>query len=81
MSVVCNLLNLYFIVLVLRAVLSWFPPPRSGAMATVNEFLFAVTEPVIAPVRRFVPPMGGFDVSFIIVFLGLQVVQHAVLGC
>ena len=43
--------------------------------------LMQLTEPVLAPVRRIIPPAGMFDLSFIVVFIGLQIVISAVLKC
>jgi YggT family protein len=71
-------LYLFLICLIIRGVFSWIEPaPRNR----VHRLTFDITEPVIAPVRRLVPPMGGFDISFIIVFFAvtllLQLVQRA----
>ena len=59
--------------LVVRAIFSWFEPyPRNQ----IHRFTFQITEPVIAPVRRILPPMGGFDISFtIVMFAVLLLVQ------
>ncbi len=50
-------------------------------MATVYGFLYAVTEPVLGPIRRLIPPMGvggmGLDLSPIIVFFGLTILTSA----
>ena len=64
--------------LLVRAVFSFIEPyPRNR----IHRFTVDVTEPFISPVRRLVPPMGGFDVAFLIVFfaasLVLQLVQRA----
>jgi YggT family protein len=59
-----------------RALLSWFPARPGSALANVNSVLFRLTEPVLAPVRRLLPPLQaggmGIDLSFIIVFFGIQ---------
>ncbi len=68
------LLSLFTLLLLARAVLSWIPRP-SGALASLNEFVVAVTEPVLAPVRRRIPPVGGFDVSFLVVIVAIYVVR------
>ena len=78
MSLVHNLLNVYLIVLVGRAVLSWFPLSPNSPLAPVASFLYAVTEPVLAPVRRIIPPIGGFDISFLIVFIVIQVINSRI---
>jgi YggT family protein len=71
---ICALLQIYVVCLVARAVLSWFPAPRSSFMATVSDFLVTVTEPILRPLRRVIPPLGGFDISFIVVMFLLQLV-------
>ena len=55
MALICWLLQLYVFVLLVRIVLSWFPLEPGGAMATVNGYLRAVTDPVLDPVRRLLP--------------------------
>jgi YggT family protein len=51
-------------------------------MATAQFWLVKITEPVLGPVRRVLPPLGGLDLSPIVVLLFLQiVVQGLILGC
>jgi YggT family protein len=61
-----------------RALLSWFPAAPGSTLASVNSVLYRLSEPVLGPVRRLLPPVraGGFgiDLSFIIVFFGIQFV-------
>ena len=76
-SVVVGLLELYVAVLFVRALLSWFPPPMPGShMANFTSLVFRLTEPVLGPVRRLLPPVRaggmGIDLSFILVFFALQ---------
>lgn len=77
--IICRLLFAYLLVLFVRIVLSWFPLEPGGTMATVHNFLYAVTEPVLAPVRRVLPPVGmggmGFDLAPIVVILGIYLLQ------
>ena len=78
-TVVVLLLEIYLWgVLFPRALLSWFPAPPGSTLAGINSVLFRLTEPVLGPVRRLLPPVraGGFgiDLSFIIVFLGIQLI-------
>ncbi len=83
MIVVAWILNALLILLVLRAVLSWFPPGGSF-MEQVNGFLVVCTEWMLAPVRRVVPPLrlGGamLDMSFMVVFVVIMVLQNVVAG-
>jgi YggT family protein len=77
-SIVIDLLWFYLWGIMLpRALLSWFPVHPGTPLATVNHVLYRLTEPVLAPVRRLLPPVSfgsmGIDLSFIIVFLGIQI--------
>ena len=78
-SIVAGLLNLLLLCLFARAVLSWFPASGSGPMATVRSVLFTITEPILAPVRRMLPPARiggmGLDLSFMIVVLIIILLQ------
>jgi YggT family protein len=68
----------YLLCLLGRIVLSWFPPSGPGLLESIRRGLFAITEPVLGPVRRMIPPvrMGGMglDLSPLIVFLVLQII-------
>ena len=72
------LLQLYLLVLVGRAVMSWFPLRSDGLAASVNSTLFTLTEPVLRPVRRVVPRTGMIDLSFMVVFFGVIILQQIV---
>ena len=78
MPLLCTLAQLYMLALFVRIVLSWFPISPGGAMASIFGFLYSITEPVLGPVRRVLPPVGmggmGLDLSPIIVLLLLQLV-------
>ena len=71
-------LYLWFIMLPM-AIMSWFRIQPGTSMAKVQLFLYRATEPVLRPVRRVIRPMGGLDISFIVVFLVLQYVVVGVL--
>lgn len=63
--------KLLFWVLILRAILSWI----SRGHNPIEAVMIQLTEPLLAPVRRFIPPMGGLDLSMIVVLLGLQFLE------
>ena len=77
MGVPCAAITIYIVILLLRAVFSWFPPP-SGGMATVYRILMDLTEPVLAPLRRVIPPVGMFDLSFTVLFIFLIILRGVV---
>lgn len=73
-----QLIGLFTIVLFLRIVLSWFPTSSSGSpLASIQTWLVKLTEPVLAPIRRVLPPMGGLDLSPMVLVLLLQVLGRA----
>lgn len=78
MVIVCYALNFYILILLVRIVLSWFPMSDRGAMASIQRFLYAVTEPVLGPLRSILPPvrMGGvaLDLSPLIVLVVLNLI-------
>lgn len=57
-------LELYFFVIVGRAIISWVNPDPYNPIV---RFLYNATEPVLGRIRRFIPYMGGIDISPIIV--------------
>ncbi|MCZ7536423.1 MAG: YggT family protein [Acidimicrobiia bacterium] len=80
MSLVCAFLTVYLVVLFARVVLSWFPVREGTVMAQVSTMLYEVTEPVIAPVRRVIPPAGMFDLSFLVVSFGVIILRSILCG-
>lgn len=79
-GIVCSLINLWLIAVFVRILLSWFPIEPGGAMASVFSVLYNVTEPVLGPVRRALPTFGMLDISPIVVFIGVGIIERAV-GC
>ena len=77
MSVLCALVTVFIVVLFLRVVLSWFPPPSGGA-ATFYRILLDLTEPVLAPLRRMIPPIGMLDLSVTVLLVFLFIVRGIV---
>lgn len=56
----------FIIVMFIRAIFSWVSPVPTNP---VSRFAYQVTEPVLAPVRRWVPPVSGIDLSYLVVIL------------
>ena len=61
--------NIVFWVLIIRAILSWV---SQGNYNPIEAVLHQLTEPMLAPIRRIIPPMGGLDLSILILIIGLQ---------
>lgn len=71
------LIQLYVYALFARIILSYFPLSPGGAMAGIYSFLYTITEPVLGPLRRVIPPLGPLDVSPIVAVIGLQILASA----
>lgn len=73
-AILVTLLNLFTIMLVVSALLSWFPIGFDSPFRPVVDLLHRVTNPVLAPVRRVLPPMGGLDLSVLLVIFVIRLV-------
>jgi len=65
-SLLTFLLYAFIIVLIIRVLFSWVSPFPTNP---VSRLAWAVTEPVLAPVRRRIPPVSGIDLSPLVVWL------------
>jgi YggT family protein len=73
-------LNLYWWVIIISAVLSWLIAfnvvnYRNQIVAQIDATLRALTEPVLAPIRRRMPNLGAVDISPIVLLLGIIFIQ------
>lgn len=78
LRIIIDILQAYIVVLLIRIVLTWFPINPWSPMARVVRVLAAITDPVLVPVRRVLPPLtlGGasaIDLSPIVVFVALEI--------
>jgi YggT family protein len=74
-------LNIYTFLIIAQVIISWlvaFNVLNTGNPQAVRliNFLDKVTEPVMAPIRRYVPPIGGIDITPIIVIFGIMIVER-----
>lgn len=76
-ALVHDALLLYFIIMFARVILSWFPVSPGSTLASLNGFVYRLTEPVLGPVRRALPPLSvgtvGLDLSPTIVLVVLLI--------
>ena len=73
-----TVIQLYSFILLARIILSWIPNvDRSNQIV---QLLYQLTEPVLEPVRRTIPPLGMIDISPIVVFIGLRILQSILEG-
>jgi YggT family protein len=75
--IIIYVLEFYVIVLVARALLSWVPTRPGSPVTGVSRVLDRLTEPVLRPVRRILPPIRaggmGIDLSIIIVIVAAEI--------
>jgi YggT family protein len=67
--------SLLFWILIARAILSWISQGRSS----VEYVLYQLTEPLLSPIRRFLPSLGGLDLSVLVLFFILQGINFLML--
>ena len=57
---------------------SWFPVRPGTALASITSILAELTEPLLTPLRRIIPPAGMFDLSFMVAFFLLFILRSIV---
>ena len=72
-AVLVQTLSIYTYVLLIRVLLSWFPNLDWGnpVLSTVSS----ITDPYLNTFRGLIPPIGGLDLSALLAFLALQLIQ------
>jgi YggT family protein len=67
-----RLIDIYIVVILAAVILSWI---RLSPANPVQQFVDTLTEPVLGAARRVIPPMGGFDISPILVLIALRIIR------
>ncbi|WP_315836617.1 YggT family protein [Bradyrhizobium prioriisuperbiae] len=80
LAIIVIILDLYKYLLIAAAVLSWLVAfqvvnTRNQFISMISEFLYRITEPVLRPIRRWMPDLGGLDISPIILILLILLIQ------
>lgn len=70
-GLIADLLYLYTFVLLVRVLITWIP--NIDPYAQWVQILHQITEPVLEPARRLIPPLGMVDISPIVVFIAVQI--------
>jgi YggT family protein len=65
------------IAIIVRALLSWFNPAGGSGLARV---LLDITEPILAPIRRILPPVGGIDFSPLLALILVQLISNVLIS-
>ncbi len=82
---ILTILNLYFWIVLATVIISWLMAfnimnPTNPYVRQVSYALRRMTEPVLTPIRRMLPDLGGIDISPIILIIGLQFLQQLVVS-
>jgi YggT family protein len=80
-EVLCLALNLYVGAIFVRIVLSWFPTAPGSVFDQIARGIRRITDPVLEPLRRVLPPLGPLDISPLIASFGLLFIGGLVFGC
>ena len=72
MPLLARLIDFYSLVVLVAVILSWVPLDRRNPLVTITH---ALTEPVLGPMRRVLPPMGGLDFSPMVLLIALQILK------
>jgi len=72
MPFLARLIDLYSLVVLVAVILSWVRLDRRNPLVTITH---ALTEPVLAPIRRILPPMAGLDLSPMVLLIALQILK------
>ncbi|MCF2907519.1 MULTISPECIES: YggT family protein [Pseudoalteromonas] len=75
LTVVKEAFSLVFWILIIRAILSWVAQGYNPIAAVFDQ----LTEPMLRPIRKIIPPLGGLDLSILVVLIGMQFLQILVM--
>ena len=73
MRLIAAVIDLYSFVVLAAVIISWLPVDRRSPLAMM---VYRLTEPALAPIRRALPPMGGLDLSPMVLLLVLQLLKR-----
>lgn len=84
LDIVLLVLQIYIWLLIASAVLSWLVAfnvvnTRNQVVATIGDFLYRITEPVLRPIRNAMPSLGGIDVSPVILILLILLIENVII--
>ncbi|HUD87928.1 MAG TPA: YggT family protein [Xanthobacteraceae bacterium] len=82
-EVVLLALQLYIWIVIAMAIFSWLVAfnvvnTRSPVVAMIGDFLYRITDPVLRPIRKVMPNLGGIDISPVILFLIIIFIQKVI---
>jgi YggT family protein len=76
LKIIDNVFSIYMLMLFANIISSWFPDVRQ---TRIMQFILFYTDPYFNIFRRFIPPLGMFDLSPIVAFFALQIIEWLVI--
>jgi len=70
-----QVVNIFIFAIIILVVISWLAPHMHGQSNPITPILRSLTEPLIRPARKLIPPVGIFDLSTFVVLLGLYCIK------
>jgi YggT family protein len=82
-ALLITVLDIYKWIVIASVIVSWLTAfnvinSHNNFVRSLLHILYVLTEPVFRPIRRIIPPMGGLDLSPIIVFLLIWFLQYSI---
>ena len=74
-GVLQQILNIFIFAIIILVIISWVAPHMHGQSNPITPILRAITEPLIRPARKLIPPVGIFDLSTLVVLLALYCIK------
>ncbi|MBX3499691.1 MAG: YggT family protein [Alphaproteobacteria bacterium] len=83
-AVIDIVFNLFMWLLIIQAVMSWLLAfnvlnPRNQVVGMIWQFMLRLTEPLLRPIRRFLPNFGGIDLAPLVLILIIYFVRRSIL--
>ncbi|HXZ47260.1 MAG TPA: YggT family protein [Pseudolabrys sp.] len=84
LDIILLVLQIYIWLLIAAAVLSWLIAfnvvnTRNAVVASIGEFLYRITDPVLRPIRSMLPNLGGIDISPVILILIILFLENVII--
>lgn len=82
-QLILKILDIYSAIIIASAIMSWLVAfgvvnVRNQFIRVIVDFLYRITEPVLRPIRRLLPNLGGIDISPVVALLLIIVIQHLI---
>lgn len=82
--VLLQVLDLYMYILIASAIMSWLVAfnvvnLRNQVVSAIASFLYTMTEPLLRPIRRVMPNTGGLDLSFLVLWFGIILLEQIII--